>query len=89
MCAPEDAPLDDRGLWPFYEKACELDIALTIHTGMVCYHMIGSALQWVADDKIVMGLDLAFDDMGAAVDYIRNLTMPDELQEQWGYKPIK
>ena len=153
--APEDAPLNDCGLWPFYEKACELDITLTIHTGMayvcpqptkhtlpillddVCldfpdlriiayhmgwpyheelmglagkhanlylslsgiigwfvhspyrgYHMIGSALQWVSDDKIVMGLDLAFDDMGAAVDYVRNLTMPDELQEQWGYKPI-
>jgi len=52
------------------------------------YHMIGEALQWVSDDKIVMGLDLAFDDMGKAVDYIRNLQMPEELQEQWGYKPI-
>jgi predicted TIM-barrel fold metal-dependent hydrolase len=153
--APEDGPLNDKRLWPFYEKACELDVALTIHTGMsyvcpqptkytipillddVCldfpdlkiiayhmgwpyqeelmglagkhknlylslsgiigwfvhspyrgYHMIGTALQWVPDDKIVMGLDLAFDDMGAAVDYIRNLQMPDELQEKWGYKPI-
>jgi predicted TIM-barrel fold metal-dependent hydrolase len=153
--APEDGPLNDRQLWPFYEKACELDIPLTIHTGMayvcpqptkytlpillddVCldfpdlkiiayhmgwpyqeelmglagkhqnlylslsgiigwfvhspyrgYHMIGSARQWVSDDKIVMGLDLAFDDMGKAVDYIRNLEMPEELQEKWGYKPI-
>ena len=153
--APEDGPLNDKRLWPFYEKACELDIALTIHTGMsyvcpqpskfthpsllddVCldfpdlkiiayhmawphheelmglagkhrnlylslsgiigwlahapyrgYHMIGEALQWVSDDKIVMGLDLAFDDMGKAVDYIRNLQMPEELQEKWGYKPI-
>ncbi len=33
--APEDdGPLDDKRLWPFYEKACELDIALTMHTGM-------------------------------------------------------
>ena len=50
--------------------------------------MIGEALQWVSDDKIVMVLDLAFDDMGKAVDYIRNLQMPEELQEKWGYKPI-
>jgi hypothetical protein len=52
------------------------------------YHMIGESLQWVSDDKIVMGLDLAFDDMGKAVDYIRNLEIPEELQEKWGYKPI-
>ena len=32
--APEDGPLNDKRLWPFYEKACELDIALTVHTGM-------------------------------------------------------
>ena len=153
--APEDGPLNDKQLWPFYEKACELDIPLTVHTGMsyvcpqpskytlpillddVCldfpdlkiiayhmgwpyheelmglagkhrnlylslsgivgwfahspyrgYHMIGEALQWVPDDKIVMGLDLAFDDMGKAVDYIRNLQMPEELQEKWGYPAI-
>jgi predicted TIM-barrel fold metal-dependent hydrolase len=149
---PEDGPLNDKRLWPFYEKACELDIALTIHTGMsyvcpqpskythpsllddvcldfpdlkiIAYHMawphheelmglagkhrnlfeslghlvgwralkrlamIGEALQWVSDDKIVMGLDLAFDDMGKAVDYIRNLQMPEELQEKWGYPEI-
>ncbi len=52
------------------------------------YHMIGEALQWVTDDKIVMGLDLAFDDMPLAVNYIRNLEMPEELQEKWGYQPI-
>ena len=153
--APEDGPLNDRQMWPFYEKACELDIPLTIHTGMsyvcpqpskytlpillddVCldfpdlkiiayhmgwpyheelmglagkhrnlylslsgiigwfahspyrgYHIIGEALQWVPDDKIVMGLDLAFDDMGKAVDYIRNLEMPQELQEKWGFPAI-
>jgi predicted TIM-barrel fold metal-dependent hydrolase len=33
--APEDdGPLDDKRLWPFYEKCCELDIAITVHTGM-------------------------------------------------------
>jgi predicted TIM-barrel fold metal-dependent hydrolase len=42
----------------------------------------------VTDDKIVMGLDLAFDDMGKAVEYIRNLKMPDELREKWGYPEI-
>lgn len=32
--APEDGPLNDPQMWPFYEKACELDIPLTIHMGM-------------------------------------------------------
>jgi hypothetical protein len=153
--APEDGPLNDPRLWPFYEKACELDITLTVHMGMayvcpqpnkytlpilldeVCldfpelkiigyhmgwpyheemmglagkhknlylslsgiigwfelapyrgYHMIGEALQWVSPDKIVMGLDLAFDDMPRVVDWVRNLQMPDELQEKWGYPEI-
>jgi predicted TIM-barrel fold metal-dependent hydrolase len=153
--APEDGPLDDRRMWPFYEKACELDITLTVHTGMsyvvpqpskythpallddIClafpdlkiiayhmawphseeliglagkhrnlylslsgiigwlarspyrgYHMIGEALQWAGPDKIVMGLDLPFDDMPRVVDYIRNLEMPEELQEKWGYPAI-
>jgi predicted TIM-barrel fold metal-dependent hydrolase len=153
--APEDGPLNDKRLWPFYEKACELDIALTIHTGMsyvvpqpskytmpallddvlldfpelkiIAYHMgwpnteeliglagkhrnlylslsgiigwferspyrgyhaIGTALQWVSHEKIVMGLDLPFDDTKRVVDYIRNLQMPEELQEKWGYPEI-
>ncbi len=153
--APEDGPLNDKELWPFYEKACELDIPLTVHTGMAYvvpqptkytlpillddvlldfpelkiiayhmgwpyheeliglagkhqnlylslsgivgwlarapyrgYHMIGEALQWVTADRIVMGLDLPYDDMKWAVDYIRTLEMPEELQEKWGYEPI-
>jgi predicted TIM-barrel fold metal-dependent hydrolase len=153
---PEDlGPLEDRLMWPFYEKACELDIALTMHTGMsyvvpqpschtqpdtldrvlldfpelkiIAYHMgwprteeliglagkhqnlylslsgivgwyqrspyrgyhaIGTALQWVSHEKIVMGLDLPFDDTKRIVDYIRNLQMPEELQEKWGYPEI-
>ena len=52
------------------------------------YHMIGEALQWAGEDKIVMGLDLPFDDMGKAVNYIRTLQMPDELREKWGYPEI-
>jgi predicted TIM-barrel fold metal-dependent hydrolase len=154
--APEDiGPLNDKRLWPFYEKACELDIPLTVHTGTSYvvpqpgkytlpillddvlldfpelkiiayhmgwpyseeliglagkhanlylslsgiigwfarapyrgYHMIGEALEWAGPDKIVMGLDLPFDDVGRAVDYIRNLEMPEELQEKWGYPEI-
>jgi predicted TIM-barrel fold metal-dependent hydrolase len=153
--APEDGPLNDRGMWPFYEKACELDVPLTIHTGMSYvvpqpskytmpillddvlldfpelkiiayhmgwpaseeliglagkhrnlylslsgiigwferapyrgYHMIGEALQWAGPEKIVMGLDLPFDDTKRVVDYIRNLEMPEELQEKWGYPAI-
>ena len=153
--APEDGPLNDRRLWPFYEKCCELGIAITVHTGMsyvcpqpskysmpillddVCldfpelkviayhmgwpnteeliglagkhvnlylslsgilgwlarspyraYHMLGTALQWVSDEKIVMGLDLAFDDMPLVVDFIRNFQIPEQLREEWGYKEI-
>jgi predicted TIM-barrel fold metal-dependent hydrolase len=153
--APEDGPLNDRGLWPFYEKACELDVPLTIHTGASYvvpqpskytmpilldevllefpelkviayhmgwpsweeliglagkhrnlylslsgiigwlqlapyrgYHMIGEALQWAGPEKIVMGLDLPFDDTKRVVDYVRTLEMPEELQEKWGYPEI-
>ncbi len=154
--APEDdGPLNDPRMWPFYEKACELDIPVTIHTGtaylpplteknthpilldevmndfpdlkVIAYHMgwpytevlinlaakhpnlylslsgivgwyarapyrgyhaIGEALEWCGPDKIVMGLDLPFDETKRIVDYIRNLEMPEELQEKWGYPAI-
>lgn len=153
---PEDTgPLDDPGMWPFYEKACELDIPLTMHTGMaytypqpnaythpntldkvlidfpdlkiIAYHMgwphteeliglaakhenlylslsgvagwyerspyrgyhaIGTALQWVEPEKIVMGLDLPFVDTKRVVDWIRNLQIPEELQENYGYAEV-
>ena len=153
---PEDlGPLDDRRMWPFYEKACELDIPLTVHTGMsyvvpqpsahthpdtldrilldfpelkiIAYHMgwphteeliglggkhqnlylsmsgiigwyerspyrgyhaIGTALQWMEPHKIVMGLDLPFDDTKRVVDWVRNLEMPEELQKNYGYLEI-
>ncbi len=153
---PEDiGPLDDKRMWPFYEKACELDIPLTMHTGMsyvypqpslythpstldrvmldfpelkvIAYHMawphteeliglagkhknlylsisgivgwyerspyrgyhaIGTALQWVKPHKIVMGLDLPFPDTKRVVDWVRNLQIPDELQENYGYLEI-
>ena len=154
--APEDdGPINDKRLWPFYEKACELGVPLTIHTGVsyvspqpnskchpvqlddVClafpdlkiiayhagwpyteeliglcgkhpnlylslsgiigwyerspyrgYHAIGTALQWMPADKIVLGLDLPFDDTKRVVDYIRNLEMPEELQKNWGYAEV-
>ena len=153
---PEDlAALDDKRMWPFYEKACELDIALTVHTGqsyvvpqpgahsqpstldrvlldfpelkLIAYHMgwpnteeliglagkhqnlylsmsgivgwyerspyrgyhaIGTALQWVAPERIVMGLDLPFDDTKRVVDWVRNLQIPDELRKNYGYPEI-
>jgi predicted TIM-barrel fold metal-dependent hydrolase len=151
----DDGPLNDPRMWPFYEKACELGVPLTIHTGMAYvmpqptkytlpillddilidfpdlkiiayhmgwpyheelfglagkhknlyvsmsgivgwferapyrgYHMLGQALQWAGPDKIVMGLDLAFDDMPRVVDWVRNLKMPKELQQQWAYPAI-
>ena len=156
LYAPEDdGPLNDKRLWPFYEKACELNIPLTVHTGMsyVCpqpsrncavgqlddvlldfpdlkiiayhagwpqseeliglcgkhknlymslsgiigwyqrspyrgYHAIGTAMQWMPTDKIVLGFDLAFNDLPRVVDYIRNFSMPEELQEKWGYAQL-
>jgi predicted TIM-barrel fold metal-dependent hydrolase len=151
----DDAPLNDPRMWPFYEKACELDVTLTIHTGTayvrphpckythprflddICldfpdlriiayhmawphteeliglagkhrnlylsmsgiigwythapyrgYHAIGNSLVWAGNDKIVMGLDLPFDETKRCVDWIRNLEMPEELQEKWGYPAI-
>ncbi len=151
----DDGPINDKRLWPFYEKACELNVPLTVHTGMsyVCpqpsrycevrqlddvlldfpelriiayhagwpqseelfglcgkhrnlylslsgiigwyqrapyrgYHAIGTALQWMSADKIVLGCDLPFDDLPRVVDYIRNLDMPAELQDRWGYQQI-
>lgn len=151
----DDGPLNDKRMWPFYEKACELGIPLTVHTGMayvlpqpskytlplllddvlldfpdlkiIAYHMgwpyheelfglagkhknlyismsgivgwfarapykglhmLGEALEWAGADKIVMGLDLSFDDVGRVVDWVRNLEMPEELQEKWGYPAI-
>ena len=38
--------------------------------------------------KIVMGLDLTFDDMKRVVDWVRNLQIPEELREQYGYLEI-
>jgi hypothetical protein len=151
----DDGPLNDKRLWPFYEKAVELGVPLTVHTGVsyVCpqptshcrvtqlddvmlgfpdlkiiayhagwpdteeliglcgkhrnlymslsgvigwferspyrgYHAIGTALQWMPADKIVLGLDLPFDDTKRVVDYIRNLEMPKELQKNWGYPEV-
>jgi predicted TIM-barrel fold metal-dependent hydrolase len=153
---PEDeGPINDRRLWPFYEKAQELGVPLTVHTGVsyvapqpnsfckveqlddVCndfpdlqiiayhagwpdtevlaalcgkhrnlymsisgvigyyerapyrgYHAIGVAMDWMPSEKIVMGLDLPFDDMKRAVDYIRNFEMPEELQQKWGFRNL-
>ncbi|MFN8544460.1 MAG: amidohydrolase family protein [Candidatus Binatia bacterium] len=151
----DDGPLNDKRMWPFYEKAQELGVPLTIHTGMAYvlpqptrytlpillddilldfpglkviayhmgwpyheelfglagkhpnlyisisgivgwfarapyrgYHMIGEAIDWAGPDKIVMGFDLAFDDMPKVVDWVRTFQIPEELQQGWGYKPI-
>jgi len=51
-------------------------------------HAIGTALQWADPSQIVMGLDLPFDDTKRVVDWVRNLEMPEELQEKYGYEPI-
>jgi hypothetical protein len=35
-----------------------------------------------------MGLDLPFDDTKRVVDWVRNLQIPEELREQYGYMEI-
>ena len=153
---PEDtAPLNDRAMYPFYEKAQELGVPLTVHTGMsyvvpqpskytlpillddICldfpdlkiiayhagwpyceelfglagkhrnlyvsfsgiigwmarapykgYHLVGQALEWVGPNKIVLGLDMPFSEIPRIVNWVRNLEMPEELQEKWGYPEI-
>ncbi len=154
--APEDeGGLDDRRMWPFYEKASELNVPLTVHTGAaytvpnldkharpilldealvdfpdlkviatnmgwphheelaalagkhqnlyisisgilgmlarapyLAYHTIGLALEWAGPDKILMGLDLPFSEMARCVEFIRNLEIPVELQQKYGYPKI-
>jgi len=44
------------------------------------YHAIGTAMQWMPADKIVLGLDLPFDDTRRVVDYIRDLEMPEDCR---------
>lgn len=151
----DDGPLNDKRMWPFYEKCCELDIAVTVHTGtaylpplpernthprllddilidfpdlkVIAYHMgwpeteilislagkhknlylsmsgiigyyarapyrgyhaIGQALEWAGPDKLMLGCDLPFDEIPRIVNFVRNLEMPEELQEKWGYPAI-
>jgi predicted TIM-barrel fold metal-dependent hydrolase len=50
---PEDTYMNDPDLWPFYEKAEELDIVLDIHTGFC----------WVPPGKSKHALPLQLDDV--------------------------
>ena len=36
----------------------------------------------------LVGFDLPFDDLGRIIDYIRDMDMPAELQEKWGYPQL-
>lgn len=50
---PEDTRINDPELWPFYEKAQELGIVLSIHTGF----------GWCAPGKFSNGLPMYLDDV--------------------------
>ncbi|MDI6795674.1 MAG: amidohydrolase family protein [Desulfatibacillaceae bacterium] len=50
---PEDTYINDPDLWPFYEKAQELDIVLDIHTGFC----------WVPPGKSKYALPIHLDDV--------------------------
>ena len=51
--APEDTYINDPDLWPFYEKAEELDIVLDIHTGF----------SWCPPGKSKYALPILLDDV--------------------------
>jgi hypothetical protein len=50
---PEDTYMNDEDLWPFYEKAEELDIVLDVHTGFC----------WVPPGKSKYALPIQLDDV--------------------------
>jgi len=50
---PEDTYMNDPDIWPFYEKAQELDIVLDIHTGF----------SWVPPGKSKYSLPIQLDDV--------------------------
>jgi hypothetical protein len=50
---PEDTYINDPDLWPFYEKAEELNVVLTIHTGWA----------WVPPGKAKYALPVLLDDV--------------------------
>ncbi len=56
----DDGPLNDKRLWPFYEKAVELGVPLTVHTGVsyVCPQPTSHCRVTQLDDVM-----LAFPDM--------------------------
>jgi predicted TIM-barrel fold metal-dependent hydrolase len=43
---------------------------------------------WAGPDKLVMGLDMPFDETKRIVDFMRSFQIPEELQEKWGYPEI-
>ncbi len=87
--------------WPYYEelfalaaKHENLIISLSGIAGWLArapwkgYHLVGEALMWAGPDKIVLGLDLPFDDLKRIVDYFRNFQIPEELREKYAYPEI-
>lgn len=152
--SPEDGPLNDRRLWPFYEKCQELGVVVCFHTGLtirmgyhkyaqpilldeVCMdfpdlkvvayhagfpafeelvmlmwkhpnlhisfslllpwllraperfqHMVGTVMSIVGPDRLIWGTDWPASDPEQSVRAVLNLTMPEELQEKYGYGPI-
>ena len=59
------------------------DTATTTRPGV-----IGQALEWATEDKIIFGLDWPGVDMQKCVDYMKTFEIPEELQQQYGYQNI-
>ncbi len=58
---PEDTYINDERLWPFYEKAQELDIVLDIHTGFC----------WVPPGKSKNALPILLDDVAREFPHLK------------------
>ena len=58
---PEDTYINDPDLWPFYEKAEELNVVLSIHTGWA----------WVPPGKAKYALPVLLDDVARDFSHLR------------------
>jgi hypothetical protein len=154
---PEDTYINDKELWPFYQKVSDLKIPLTVHTGfswcppgrakycvpillddvatdfpemtIIAFHagwpychdlnmvalthpnvyislslvmawwfnapwrlaeIIGEAIQFAGEDRIVWGSDFfgAGGLIRLAVQALREFEMPVELQQRYGFAPV-
>lgn len=57
---PDDVPINDRRLWPYYKKVKELDIPLFVHTG---FNWVAPGLSWNCHPMLLEEVCLDFPEM--------------------------